>query len=191
MLNIDVSNLRTYAKELDKLLDKYEENAMIIAKEMQDAEMDWHDDNSTGFFEKITKQKVELKDFIASLQKVDTTYDNIIAKIDKIKSNMKTIYVDESQKSTIKTAYKTAINNLNSIKNRLSGLSTWFCTYYERNIIRTEISRMSNAARTLETASNNIESLFSKFSTLEEEIKLALSKIEISAISTIDYSEYL
>lgn len=191
MLNINASNLRTYAQELEKLLSQYEENSMIIAKEMQDAETIWHDDNSEAFFQNITKQKSELKDFIKSLQKVNTTYEDIISKINKIKSNMNTIFVDESKRSSIKSSYNTAINNLYSIRNRLSSFPTYFCTYYERSMIRSEVSRLGNAAKSLETARNNIETLFSKFSALEGEITRVMSKIEISTISNIDFSEYL
>ena len=191
MLKINLENLKTYAEELSKLLDKYEENAMTIAKEMQDGEMNWHDDNTEEFFINITKQKAELKDFIVSLKKVDTSYDEIIKKIDKIKSNMKTIFVDESKKATIKAAYDTAIGNLSSIRNRLNGLSIYFCTYYERSLIRNEISRMGNAAQSLENAKKNIETLFTKFASLETEINNIMSKINISTISQIDFSAYI
>ena len=191
MLKINLGNLKTYAQELGMLLDKYEENAMTIAKEMQDGEMNWHDDNTEEFFVNITKQKEELKEFLVSLKKVDTSYDDIIKKIDKIKSNMKTIFVDDSKKSTIKTAYDTAIKNLLSIRNRLNGLSIYFCTYYEKSLIRSEISRMGSAAQSLENAMNNIDTLFSKFAALETEINNTMSKISINTISSIDFSEYV
>jgi DNA repair exonuclease SbcCD ATPase subunit len=191
MLNVNVSQIKSSAEELKKTLDKYEENVMILAKQMQDCEVEWHDDNSENFFQKIEKQKSELKEFLVCLKKVDTTYVEIVNKILNVKSNIRTLYVNESYKNNIKNAYTTAINNINSIRSKLNGLSTYFCTYYERGIINSEINRMANTAAKLEKAKDNIDDLFNDFAVIESEIIAAIAKIEINKIDPIDFAEYL
>lgn len=191
MLKINIKDLKFYTEELNKLVEKYEENSMLIAKKMQDAELLWHDDNSQDFFTNITKQKSELKEFISSIKKLNCSYSEIAKKVDKIKSNIKEIFVDEAQKGSIKNAYNTAINKLKTIKNRLSCLSIYFCTYYEKNIIRTEISKIGNSVSSLENSLNDIENMFTKAKELETSINTLMSKITIESISIIDYSRYL
>lgn len=191
MLNIDVAKIKSSAEELKRTLNNYEESVMTLAKEMQDSELDWHDDNSAEFFSKIEVQKGELKEFLKCLTKVNTTYEQIVSKIRNVKSNINTLFVNEAYKKSISTSYSTAINNLNAIANRLAGLSTYFCTYYERSIINSEINRMRTTASNLENSKKEIEKLFSNFAIVENEIKAAMSRLEVNTIGIIDFAQYL
>lgn len=191
MLNINVAKIKSSGEELKRVIEKYEENVMILAKQIQDCELEWHDDNSAKFFSRAEKQKSELKEFLTSLKKVDTTYEDIVNKILLIKSNINTLFIDETYKSTIKNSYVNAINDLTSISTKLSNLQTYFCTYYERSAINAEISRIKSAKMKLEAAKNNIENLFSRFSSIEGEITAAITKLEINTISIMDLDEFL
>ena len=191
MLKIDVQSMKNHAEKLTKLIDEYEENAMIISREIQNADTEWHDDNTEKFFNNLEKQKSELKEFIASMNEVGKAYDKIEEKAKKIKSNIKTAFVDSKYKSNTMSVYSTAINKLWNVRNRLNSQSTYFCTYYEKNLVRNAVYKLGNAAQSLENSKRKVENLFDKFSVLETEINSLLSKIEVASITEIDYSEYL
>lgn len=191
MLRIDVQAMKNHAEQLANLIEKYEENAMVISREIQNADTEWHDDNTEKFFNNMEKQKGEIKEFIANMNEVSVAYDKIVEKAKKIKNNIKTAYVDSKYKSNIMSTYSRAINNLWNVRNRLNGQSIYFCTYYEKNLVRNAVYKLGNTAQSLENSKKKIENLFDKFSALETEINSLLSKIEILSITEIDYSEYL
>ena len=191
MLKIDVQSMKNHAEKLAKLVEQYEENTMILSREIQNSDTEWHDDNTETFFNKMEKQKGELKEFISNMNEVSTTYETIVDKTQKIKKNIKTAFVDQKYKSNIMSTYSKAINNLWNVRNRLNGQSIYFCTYYEKNLVRNAVYKLGNAAQSLENSKKKIENLFEKFSILENEISSLLSKIEIMSITEIDYSEYL
>ena len=80
MLKIDVQSMKNHAEKLAKLVEQYEENTMILSREIQNSDTEWHDDNTETFFNKMEKQKGELKEFISNMNEVSTTYETIVDK---------------------------------------------------------------------------------------------------------------
>lgn len=186
MLKLDVSSMNSHAKELKKLIDKYEENSMNILLELQNAELDWHDDNSETFFEKTRKQKIQVIDFISMLSKIYDKYINIVEDVLKIDGKINLIYFNSKKRSSVISKYNSSISNIKNFKNRLRGLSVSFCTSYEKNIISSEVSRLNQIISDLTASRDKVDAMFGDLSSLEKNILDCMESIKTVKVNELD-----
>ncbi len=191
MLQINLSDIKSHAKQLESAINNYEENGMTILQEVQNSEPNWHDDNSESFFALITKLKSEVRTFNEQLANIKKTYEQIEQSGKKIISFANDIFFDQTQQTNIKTAYENTIRQLTNAKTVLDGANYSFCTGTEQSLIRNAKSKLSTSIKTLETSRDKIDKLFNKLKEYESEITSLMGKIELAAISEIDYSKYL
>lgn len=191
MLTIDIENLKEYSEELNYLVDKYEENVMSIAQELTNAELNWHDDNSSSFFLDISKQKSKLQEYIGNLQKNVSYYDKIIEQLRKIDSSIKKIVINQKYKDSILSSYSGLISILTTMQNKYNNLYYSFCTYYESNVIKSESKKINTHLNDIIQSKNKVESIFNKLNTLEKEIITIKNKITMNKIDTFEFEKYI
>lgn len=191
MLAIDVENLKENSEELNYLVDKYEENVMSIVQELTNAELSWHDNNSSLFFLDISQQKNKLQEYISNLQKNISYYDKIVEELRKIDSSIKKIFINQKYKESILSSYKSVISTLTTMKNKYNNLYYSFCTYYESNLIRNESKKINTYINDLTQSKNRVESIFNKLNTLEKEIIIVKNKITMNKIDTFEFEKYI
>lgn len=191
MLKINVQNMISATTELQTLIESYEENTQMISHELQNSELNWHDDNSGIFFDYIKLQKNQLTSFITDLYNTNAKYNYIIEEIKKINSNIKSIFSDQNKENGIMASYNSAIENLRNLKYRLGNLNISFCSYYEQRLIRSEINRLNNNVNALESSKRRVTEMYRKLNDLEAKIITTLSKISIKNITEIDYSQFM
>ncbi len=191
MLKINVANLKEYSEDLSKMVDQYEELAMSIAIEITNQEYAWHDDNSVKFFEEATTYKDKLKSFIEDLKKTSKKYKDISEAAQKIRRDLSTLSCDQNYRQRISNAYSSAISYVNSLKNQLNSLSTYFCTWGEKQAIRNEINRLSSIASNLGNSRTTVDNLFSKLSALENEINSKLVGLTFTKVGSLESTRYM
>ena len=191
MLKLNVQNMINATTELQTLIESYEENTQMITHELQNSELNWHDDNSGIFFDYIKIQKSQLTEFIANLYSTKNKYDYLISEIKKINNNIRSIFSDQNKENGIIASYNSAIDELRNLRYRLGNLNTSFCSYYEQRLIRNEISRLSNNVSALESSKRRVSEMYRKLNDLEAKIITTLSKITIKNITEIDYSQFM
>lgn len=191
MLKANVSNIKSYAEQLSKLLSLYENNTMSIMREILNVDTLWLDDNSESFFLKLNKPKRELSEFLEKLNDIQEKYEQVVKKIRDIESSINDLYFNQSYKNTIIQAYNRNIDNLRSIKSNLDSQSISFCNSYEQNLVREAVNFLNNSISILGNSRNIIERLFIKLSTVESEINAMLMKIEMNLLTEVDFSQYI
>lgn len=191
VLKINVQNMINATTELQTLIESYEENTQMITHELQNSELNWHDDNSGIFFDYIKLQKSQLTEFIANLYSTKNKYDYLISEIKKINNNIRSIFSDQNKENGIIASYNSAIDELRNLRYRLGNLNTYFCSYYEQRLIRNEITRLNNNVNALESSKRRVIEMYRKLNDLEAKIITTLSKITIKNITEIDYSQFM
>ncbi len=191
MLKIYVSKLSEQSKELKNLVDQYEETAMTIFQEISNAEFSWHDDNSGDFFDGVSSYKAKLKAFIEDLENTSKKYEQIVESANKIKKGAEVLYCNQNYRTSVRSSFDNSISHVNSIRSQLNNLSTYFCTYNERQTIRNEIGRLDGIASRLNGSKKYVDDLFGKLIALENEISTKLSKIDITKIGTYEFERFM
>ena len=191
MLKIDVAKLKEYSTDLNAMVTKYEETAMSIAQEITNAEYAWHDDNSVKFFEEATDYKEKLVSFISDLNQTNKKYKDIVESINRIRKDIVSLSCDQAYRQRDSNAYTNAIDSVNSLKNQLDYLTTYFCTWGEKQAIRNEINRLSSIASNLGNYRTTVDNLFAKLSALENEIKATLSKMTYTKLGLLESLKYV
>lgn len=188
MLKIELDKIRTIAQNLENAIDQYENNAMNIYLELQNAELGWQDDNSDKFFSDLSREKASLTEFIRKLSSVSKVYKQLANHFSRAIS---VIQVDENYRAAIINKYNNEINNIRSIRNSINNLSTYFCTYSERNIIYSEANRLSSLADTLNKSKNKVIDMFDDMRKIEEEIQNNFAQISINSFNEINVSDLM
>ncbi len=191
MLKVNVASLKELSAELTVMVTEYEELAMSIVQEINNAEFAWHDDNSPEFFEEAVKYKNKVISFISDIQKTSNNYAAIAETASKIKKDANSLMCNQNYRQRVGTAYSNAISSVNSLKNQLNSLSTYFCTWGERNAIRGEINRLSNIASNLGNSRTTVDNMFAKMSALENEINSKLSSFSYTKLGLLEAGKYM
>ncbi len=188
MLKIELDKIRTIAQGLENAIDQYENNAMNIYLELQNAELGWQDDNSKKFFSDLNREKASLNEFIKKLSNVSKVYGQLANHFSRAIS---AVQIDENYRTAIINKYNNEINNIRSIKNSINNLSTYFCTYSERNTIYSEANRLSSLADSLNASKNKVIEMFDEMKKIEDEIQNNFTQISINSFDEIDVSNLI
>ncbi len=188
MLKIELDKIRKIAQSLENAIDQYENNAMNIYLELQNAELGWQDDNSEKFFNDLSREKASLNEFIKKLSSVSKVYQQLA---NHFSHAISVVQVDENYRATIINKYNKEINNIRSIRNSINNLSTYFCSYSERNIIYSEANRLNSLADTLNRSRNKVIDMFDEMRQLEEDIQNSFAQIRINSFNEINVSDLM
>ena len=191
MLTVNVTNIRDHSSELRNLIGLYETTSMNIVQEIKNLNTEWHDDNSDAFFALADTQKNEIAKLVEAIQDICDRYDTIAEETVAIDASIQRVFCDQNYQGRVKNKYDTAIEKINSLIERISGSSTYFCTGGERSAINSAKNSLIKAKNKLTESSNKVDKYFSKLTKLEATITKLLAGISVDPLKELDVSAFL
>ena len=186
-MKINVKNLKLEVNNLKKIIEEYDDIYLNLYNEFSLSSFLWNDTNSKKFYKDLDVEKIRVQDTINEMYSINNIYKYIINQYEKIGNN---IYYDLSNKNIILSDIKKYQQRLNVIINKYNNLDTSSCPQISNYIIK-EKTIIKESLNLTNTVYKNINILYKKLEELDKEIKLRVSKIDISYIKENDIYDYV
>ena len=184
---IDVNNIKDEIVKLNGLVDKYEENYLNLYNEINNASSYWNDLISVKFFDSCKIEKIETKTALDEIKSIIDVYDYILEKYQEIGNKIKCEIKD---KSIIISNFNNYIVKLDDLIREYNLLDYNF-DHKISSILNDQLYKLKNNRKILNSIKNEVKDIFDNIETIEKEINLRLSKINIEIIKETDISTFI
>lgn len=184
---VKVDSIKTECDRLNSLIEDYNMTILNMYNELSFSENYWRDRHSMLFFDNIKTEKRKNLNFVTELRNYKDTLNYLVKSYQAIGNK---IDCTLKNKDSVIGKFDQYLNKLDSIISTYNRLNLYFCpreaSYlnYERSLLEADYNRM-NAIR------SNVKKTFEKIQSIENEVKLRLSRINIEYIKETDISGVL
>ena len=186
-MKINIFNLNTEIKKLNKLIEEYEDTYLNLYNELSSNEVYWNDNISKKFNENIRLEKIQVRTSIDELTSIKNIYEEIVFKYEKIGNKLAVI---PKTKNTILTKldnYSTKLHQILEIYNEIDTTKK----SKEILIINNHINKFKKMALEISALRRNIKEKYELIEEIENSINLKISKIKIDYIQEIDINKFI
>ena len=186
-MEIDITKLEKDLKDLNVLIEQYEEIYLNLYNEFQMGSLQWKDTHSVKFFENITDEKKEIALFIEEIKNVKDVYNYLIEKYKKIGNKIKCTIENEQGVISKLTLY---IEKINGIIEGYNNLDLSHCEEVA-SYLQLEKTKWIKTRERLKNLSKRIKEIFEHIKETEEKVNLEITKINIRKIQETEVIEIL
>ena len=181
---ININSLSKNNNILSNLLNEYELVKDNLFNQIKNCLIDWHDENSIAFEEKIISEKQKTNQFISNVREYENINNYVIDKYSKLFKNIK---YDQIKYEKYIYAFNSSINKVEELINIYSQINiTSECVEYDRIIyLKNKIFQIKNR---LQDAKNKVVEFVKKIKEIEIELKNKINKIELVKVNDFDFS---
>lgn len=187
MININSSEIEKELIYLKKLLKEYEENFILLFKELESSSLFWKDGKSELFFDVLPKEKIKCNNYYQELTNIEEIYTYIL---EQYKSIGNKVNVDLTYQESIISKFNKIINNLEYIKTLYEHLDISFCTE-EKGIIIKEKSELENIIDLIKSEKKEIKKLLETIEKIELEITVKINSLKTTYIKEFEIDNYV
>ncbi len=174
MIEVNTLDLINAIDKLTNLINNYEEIQLNLFNQLEEICNDWQEPNSNQFTEQVYEDRKETDLLIQNLKEYKDVYSYIYNQYSNIG---KTIMCNSEHKTKVSDAIQACEEQASQIINSLNTIDNSF-EYKEYNDIQNQKQKIIEIKNNLAQIKTTINETFNKITTIENHIKIKISKLE-------------
>lgn len=187
MISINSFEIEKELIYLNKLLEEYENNYLMIFKELNSSSFFWKDGKADLFYKEIPKELEKNRNYYQEIKSVKDLYNFILEKYKQIGDK---ISIDLNSQESILEKFNNIIELSKEILSSYKHLDTSFCEE-EKQIINDYKETLKSLITSLIEEKNKIKDLFNNVEDIESQINEKLANIKITYFKELEIDSYI
>ncbi len=187
MISINSFEIEKELIYLNKLLEEYESNYLMLFKELNSSSFFWKDGKSDLFYKNVPKEFEKNKNYYDEIKSIKDFYNIILEKYHKIGDK---IEIEMSSQESIIEKFNKTIELSNDILSSYKHLDLSFCEE-EREIINEYKNELKELIIKLKEEKNKIKNLFNKIEDIENQINEKIVSLKITYFKELEFESYI
>jgi hypothetical protein len=181
-MKIDLKKIQLEIDNLDKTINRYEENLLNLYNQLLLTSIYWKDKNSLKFNENISQEKKEANIKLLELKSVKNTFKYLISKYENIGQK---IEFDLTNREKINKFFDDYILQLEKILDQYNGIDM---TYFENlsEVLTNQMLLIKKLKGNMQVIKDNVNKIFDKLEDTEIQVAQRLNKIKVEYIKEIN-----
>lgn len=181
-MKIDLKKIQLEIDNLDKTINRYEENLLNLYNQLLLTSIYWKDKNSLKFNENISQEKKEANIKLLELKSVKNTFKYLISKYENIGQK---IEFDLTNREKINKFFDDYILQLEKILDQYNEIDM---TYFESlsEVLTNQMLSIKKIKDNMQVIKDNVNKIFDKLEDTEIQVAQRLNKIKVEYIKEIN-----
>ena len=181
-MKIDLKKIQLEIDNLDKTINRYEENLLNLYNQLLLTSIYWKDKNSLKFNENISQEKKEANIKLLELKSVKNTFKYLISKYENIGQK---IEFDLTNREKINKFFDDYILQLEKMLDQYNGIDM---TYFENlsEVLTNQMLLIKKLKGNMQVIKDNVNKIFDKLEDTEIQVAQRLNKIKVEYIKEIN-----
>ena len=181
-MKIDLKKIQLEIDNLDKTINRYEENLLNLYNQLLLTSIYWKDKNSLKFNENISQEKKEANIKLLELKSVKNTFKYLISKYENIGQK---IEIDLTNREKINKFFDDYILQLEKILDQYNEIDM---TYFESlsEVLTNQMLSIKKIKDNMQVIKDNVNKIFDKLEDTEIQVAQRLNKIKVEYIKEIN-----
>ena len=181
-MKIDLKKIQLEIDNLDKTINRYEENLLNLYNQLLLTSIYWKDKNSLKFNENVSQEKKEANIKLLELKSVKNTFKYLISKYENIGQK---IEFDLTNREKINKFFDNYILQLEKILDQYNEI---YMTYFEilSEVLTNQILSIKKIKDNMQVIKDNVNKIFDKLEDTEIQVAQRLNKIKVEYIKEIN-----
>lgn len=181
-MKIDLKKIQLEIDNLDKTINRYEENLLNLYNQLLLTSIYWKDKNSLKFNENISQEKKEANIKLLELKSVKNTFKYLISKYENIGQK---IEFDLTNREKINKFFDDYILQLEKILDQYNEIDM---TYFENlsEVLTNQMLSIKKIKDNMQVIKDNVNKIFDKLEDTEIQVAQRLNKIKVEYIKEIN-----
>ena len=181
-MKIDLKKIQLEIDNLDKTINRYEENFLNLYNQLLLTSIYWRDKNSLKFNENISQEKKEANIKLLELKSVKNTFKYLISKYENIGQK---IEFDLTNREKINKFFDDYILQLEKILKQYNEIDM---IYFENlsEVLTNQMLLIKNLKDNMQPIKDNINKIFDRLEETEIQVAQRLNKIKVEYIKEIN-----
>lgn len=181
-MKIDLKKIQLEIDNLDKTINRYEENLLNLYNQLLLTSIYWKDKNSLKFNENISQEKKEANIKLLELKSVKNTFKYLISKYENIGQK---IEFDLTNREKINKFFDDYILQLEKILDQYNGIDM---IYFENlsEVLTNQMLSIKKIKDNMQVIKDNVNKIFDKLEDTEIQVAQRLNKIKVEYIKEIN-----
>lgn len=181
-MKIDLKKIQLEIDNLDKTINRYEENLLNLYNQLLLTSIYWKDKNSLKFNENISQEKKEANIKLLELKSVKNTFKYLISKYENIGQK---IEFDLTNREKINKFFDDYILQLEKILDQYNGIDM---IYFENlsEVLTNQMLSIKKIKGNMQVIKDNVNKIFDKLEDTEIQVAQRLNKIKVEYIKEIN-----
>ena len=181
-MKIDLKKIQLEIDNLDKTINRYEENLLNLYNQLLLTSIYWKDKNSLKFNENISQEKKEANIKLLELKSVKNTFKYLISKYENIGQK---IEFDLTNREKINKFFDDYILQLEKILDQYNEIDM---TYFESlsEVLSNQMLSIKKIKDNMQVIKDNVNKIFDKLEDTEIQVAQRLNKIKVEYIKEIN-----
>lgn len=181
-MKIDLKKIQLEIDNLDKTINRYEENLLNLYNQLLLTSIYWKDKNSLKFNENISQEKKEANIKLLELKSVKNTFKYLISKYENIGQK---IEFDLTNREKINKFFDDYILQLKKILNQYNEIDM---IYFENlsEVLTNQMLLIKKIKGNMQVIKDNVNKIFDKLEDTEIQVAQRLNKIKVEYIKEIN-----
>lgn len=178
-MKINTANLKTEVTKLNKLITNYEETFLNLYNELSLSSNYWEDNTSKLFTQKVTTEKLEVKNTITELNDLKEIYEYLITKYEELGNK---IEIFPQTKTSILSKFNNYIEKISETIKLYQELNLDFCPKEAKKILK-HLEKLQKFENDIIILKEKVKKHFEQIEEIEKEVNLKISKLKIEYIN--------
>lgn len=181
-MKIDLKKIQLEIDNLDKTINRYEENLLNLYNQLLLTSIYWKDKNSLKFNENVSQEKKEANIKLLELKSVKNTFKYLISKYENIGQK---IEFDLTNREKINKFFDDYILQLEKILDQYNEIDM---TYFENlsEVLTNQMLSIKKIKDNMQVIKDNVNKIFDKLEDTEIQVAQRLNKIKVEYIKEIN-----
>ena len=181
-MKIDLKKIQLEIDNLDKTINRYEENLLNLYNQLLLTSIYWKDKNSLKFNENVSQEKKEANIKLLELKSVKNTFKYLISKYENIGQK---IEFDLTNREKINKFFDDYILQLKKILNQYNEIDM---IYFENlsEVLTNQMLLIKKIKGNMQVIKDNVNKIFDKLEDTEIQVAQRLNKIKVEYIKEIN-----
>lgn len=181
-MKIDLKKIQLEIDNLDKTINRYEENLLNLYNQLLLTSIYWKDKNSLKFNENVSQEKKEANIKLLELKSVKNTFKYLISKYENIGQK---IEFDLTNREKINKFFDDYILQLEKILDQYNEIDM---TYFESlsEVLSNQMLSIKKIKDNMQVIKDNVNKIFDKLEDTEIQVAQRLNKIKVEYIKEIN-----
>ena len=186
-MHIDTKKIEEYLNKLNSQIKKYDDIYLNYYNDISRIKDNWISNQARKFLENTEIEKKEQKKIINNLNDIKEIYEYILLKYKDIGNK---IECDLSKKEKLVEKINLYIENLNKIINKYNNLNYKLYDTQTISILQEEANQLKLCLKNIIDIKKSIIDKLNIIEEIDKELKLKISKINISIINETNPKDY-
>lgn len=186
-MEINVTNLESECNKLNSELEIFYNNYLNIYNELNNANSYWQDYHSRLFFSNANSEKNKVNNTYNEINELKNIYKYLI---DEYKSIGRKIKVNLDGKDEIISKFNNFHDKINELISIYNSLDLAFCPSIA-NKLNNQKDRIVKIKEEMLSSKNKIKKILEKIESIEDEINVRVSKMNLEEIKEVDIKEFM